>query len=107
MPQPHTAQQDGPLLVIITRGQTRPVDDLTDTELAALAQRLSDQLAETSAMLAYRHAEPTDAELCAMADYYEEAERGRREMEDADLERRILDAQARQHTARRKAWGGT
>jgi hypothetical protein len=92
MPHIHAAQQEGPVLLIIARGASRPVDDLTDAELVTLAQSLSDQLGTVSALIAWRHAAPSDAELCAMADYYEELERGRFEIESDALDREACHA---------------
>jgi hypothetical protein len=92
MPQTHTAQQEGPLLLIIARGASRPVDDLTDAELAALAQSLSDQLGTVSALIAWRAAEPSDADILRMAEWYEEHERGRFEIESDALDREACHA---------------
>lgn len=84
MIQAETAQAQAgqsPIVIILTRGQPRPVDDLTNPELEALSAELKTQLATVAAMIAYRSPAIADAEIQVMGDYYEALERGRYEVE--------------------------
>jgi hypothetical protein len=104
MPQRHTALQaalNPRRIIVLTEGEKhflirvgrveslRPerLEDLDETQLAMLAQALSDALGTVSAYIAWRGQPPTDAELCAMADYYADQERGRYEMACDALDR--------------------
>jgi hypothetical protein len=63
------------------------LEDLDETQLAMLAQALSDALDTVSAYRAWRGQPPTDAELCTMADYYADLDRGCYEMACDALDR--------------------
>lgn len=57
------------------------LEDLDETQLAMLAQALSDALGTVSAYIAWRGTSPTDADILEMAAYYEDTDRGRYVME--------------------------
>jgi hypothetical protein len=104
MPQRHTALQaalNPRRIIVLTEGEKhflirvgrveslRPerLEDLDETQLAMLAQALSDALDTVSAYRTWRGKSPTDAELIEMAAYYENLERGRYEMACDALDR--------------------
>lgn len=87
MKHPQHKTQAGPRLVAILNNQAAHEDDLNDSQLQELAAALAEELTTVQNLITWRQHEPTDADILAMAEWYDACEFGRYAIESDSTEK--------------------